>query len=215
MMNAYCSLLASDNYLKCIYGLYYSYLQTQSKYPMIILATDNLSPITFLLLDNLKIPYLKIPYMEFQQGNKFKCTFNKFFVWQLEQFEKILFLDADIIFVDNIDEYFNTMQIHHDCGPMFLLKPNNQIYLDLISDFYRNNFVTDEEVLIHYFNINNSSCHFPQNQIYHFAWSPKYIDYYNTYNSIKNMIDCIQKNKNIISLNDFIKWQKEQSNICK
>ena len=181
---------------------------------MIILATDNLSPTTFLLMDNLKIPYIKVPYIEFQNGNKFKCTLNKVHAWHLLEFEKILFLDADIIFVDNIDKYFDTMEVHTNCGPMFLLRPNDEIYMDLTSDVYSENFFTDEEILIHYFGITDSRCHFPQNQIYHFAWRPKYTEYYKTYDSIKNMINHIQKDKNTFSLNKFIEWQKEQQT-CK
>ena len=107
MNYCYCSLLTSDNYLKGVLGLAYSLKIVDSKYPFLVIITDNISEESIDILKENNISFIIKPLLLFQSHSEYVTTINKFYLYTLINFEKIIFIDADAFVLENIDKYFN------------------------------------------------------------------------------------------------------------
>ena len=122
MNYAYTTLLSSDDYLYGALGLYYSLQLSQTKYDFIMVVTDNVSLNTLEKLDSLNIKYRVFPDLrnyyfnvlvdehrlslntsEFFQIN----VMNRFYMFDLKEYDKLCYFDADILVRKNIDFIFN------------------------------------------------------------------------------------------------------------
>ena len=122
---AYTTLLGTDDYFLPVYALHKSLEMVGSKYPLIVMVMDTVSPTT---LDNLAengiefrvFPNLQseAPYYLATQFNgerdaiKYRDYFqimmmNKFYMYELTEYDKICYLDGDIVVRKNIDFVFN------------------------------------------------------------------------------------------------------------
>jgi hypothetical protein len=124
---AYATLLSSDDYLLGVLGLYYSLKYHQCEYPLVVMVTDHcdVSPRTIELLHSLNIKYhifkdLRNYYMddfaqnklEFNHGQHSVDLFqvnmmNKVYLWDLKEYDKVCYFDADILVGANIDFVFD------------------------------------------------------------------------------------------------------------
>ena len=115
---AYVSLLSSENYLKGILTLNYSLKLTNTKYPLVVLITENVAENKKILKifeqEQIAFKIIKqIVYCEEEQKN-FKNTSknyllntaSKIHIFDLNEYDKILYLDADILVLKNLDELF-------------------------------------------------------------------------------------------------------------
>lgn len=108
---AWCSLLATDQYLGGIIGLNYSLQKVKTKYPFFVMVTENLTQNTLSILDQENIPYKKIKlnnYKKKSDSHNYQVTLNKFYFLGYEEYNKICFIDADVVFLKNIDKIFNS-----------------------------------------------------------------------------------------------------------
>lgn len=114
---AYVTLLGSDNYLKGTLALYNSLKLNKCKYPLTVLITSGVSNkikeilisknINILLIDNVTISK-KIKLKNSQMGYaNWSKTFDKLRVFGLIQFDKIVFLDSDMMVMGNLDHLFS------------------------------------------------------------------------------------------------------------
>ena len=138
-MKKYCwtTLLATDDYVWGILGLYFSLQKVYSKYPLIPIVTDNISDETLKILDEVGIEYRIFPYKEFTKEitdnindevyHYYNCTINKFYIFSYTDFEKIIFLDGDVFVNSNIDFFFNFP--NHCCAkyPCDSFSPNVRV----------------------------------------------------------------------------------------
>ena len=104
---AYTSLLASDDYLYGVIGLYLSLQQVNSEYPFHLIVTDNISQACLDVLDELEMLYTIVPRVDFIcDYDNYLITLNKFHIYSLKQYDKVCFIDADALVKDNIDAVF-------------------------------------------------------------------------------------------------------------
>lgn len=116
MKYAYITLLNTEEYLNGVLVLNESLKIVNAKYPLIVAITDEISEGTQKLLNKRKIETIKIEKMEVPEGIKEKNskgifahwsnTFDKLKIFELTEFDKLVFLDSDMYIRKNIDELF-------------------------------------------------------------------------------------------------------------
>lgn len=135
---AYVGLLATDDsYLIGILGVAKALKRVNSKYPFYVLITDNISAKTENFLNNHGIQTIRkkavnIPEI-IKEKNKngdfshWTFAFDKLSVFELTQFDKIIFLDADAYVRKNIDILFEKNHMsatpNRKFGPSVTLPP--------------------------------------------------------------------------------------------
>jgi len=110
MKYSYVSILTTDSYVFGALALWKSLMDTQPKHPFHLLITPNLSKETMDLLEASKMKLIKItpiknPILDDPNDRRY-YNYSKLNMWSLTQFEKIVYLDADMIVLHNIDELF-------------------------------------------------------------------------------------------------------------
>lgn len=118
---AYTTLLGTDDYLMPICGLYKSLQMVNSKYPLVVMVLDSVSTETLMVLEELDIQYRVFPDLfstarltVMREGRTLLhheyfqiIMMNKFYCFELKDFDKVCYLDGDILVKKNIDFIFN------------------------------------------------------------------------------------------------------------
>lgn len=196
----YATLLSSDSYLPGVELLVASMKLVNSTYPLVVLVTEDLSDVVLNRLAELKLQTIKVSKVLtpdiIMQHNKsldprmaetWKFCLTKFAVWTLEQFDKVIMCDCDILFMKNCDhcfvmpemtaaldgEYFGLWpKFPHFNTGFFVVKPNRTVYENLIKfanaidpskiiDGYGRKYVlADQEILNLYYKdwVNHPEC---------------------------------------------------------
>eukprot|EP01018_Ginkgo_biloba_P022936 Gb_12721 [translate_table: standard] len=109
-------------------------------------------------VDNIENPYRNQP--DFNE--RFTLTLNKLYAWRLVEYERIVMLDADNVFLHNTDELFQCGQfcavfinpcIFHT--GLFVLQPSMDIFNDMLNQLAKgqeNKDGADQGFLVGYFN---------------------------------------------------------------
>ncbi|CAA7403589.1 unnamed protein product [Spirodela intermedia] len=109
------------------------------------------------VVENLRNPYEQ--QRNFNQ--RFRLTLNKLYAWSLVEYERIVMLDADNIFLQNTDELFGCGEfcavfinpcIFHT--GLFVLKPSAEVFKDMLHELEagrRNRDGADQGFLVSYF----------------------------------------------------------------
>lgn len=113
-MFAYVTFLSNRNYLDGVLALNKSLKLVKAKYPLFCLLSKNVEPdvVSELNSNGIDSIQLKECVTEDTGVNKdaayanWNYTFDKLYMWSLTQFEKIVFVDADMIVTANIDHLF-------------------------------------------------------------------------------------------------------------
>ena len=115
---AYVTLLTTDEFINGVIVLYNSWLKTKSKYSFYCIVTKDLSKknidiLSFMGINLIFKEKIEMPdeMVRYNMKHLKKCanwyqTFTKFYIFELEQFDKIVYLDCDIYIMKNIDEMF-------------------------------------------------------------------------------------------------------------
>ncbi len=115
-MRTYVTLLSESSYVKGVLKLYRSMQKVGCKYPLLCVCSKDIPPqdIQILLKKSILVHVLddRIDYNAqlLQNEHEFshwKFTFDKLQIWGLTQYEKLVFLDADMMLLSSIDELFN------------------------------------------------------------------------------------------------------------
>lgn len=154
-MYSYITLLSTNSYTIGVITLVKSLRKTNSKYPILCLITSDISSDNIkLLIDNM-IPYQRIhnikhPFADtLSENEKYKMyNYTKLRIFGLIEFKKIVFLDADMIILKNIDHLFERPHMsacnsggeiekykgwkYFNSGLM-VIDPSKEIYDDMIS----------------------------------------------------------------------------------
>ena len=119
---AYTTLLASNDYVYGVLGLYYSWKLTNSKYDFILIVTDNITQENLSIIECANIDYVIVPRYDFKnQNSRYNITWNKFYIYTLTQYKKVCFIDADAILIENIDSVFDAdTPAFMALGPIFI-----------------------------------------------------------------------------------------------
>lgn len=116
MKYSYITLLNTENYLKGVLCLNESLKRTQTKYPLTVAITEQISKKTIEILQENGIDIVYIDKMvvpeDIKEKNKkgifshWSNTFDKLKIFELTQFDKLVLLDSDMLVRKNIDELF-------------------------------------------------------------------------------------------------------------
>lgn len=131
IMKTYLTLLNSPKYLDGVLVMYDSLKRTHTKYPLTVLvtgaekltgeieilrrieATDN--NFKLIIKDHLILPKQLYSYLDSYGFEAWNNTFDKLLAFELEEFEKIVFLDSDMLIMQNIDNLFDSLDM--SCVP--------------------------------------------------------------------------------------------------
>lgn len=113
---AYVTYLGSDNYLTGVLALNYQLTKYQCKYPLVVLVTQNLADRTMkilhqknmstILVDQLNISSEIILNNRKKGLDNWNRTFEKLKLFGLTKYKKIVYLDADMLILGNLDKLF-------------------------------------------------------------------------------------------------------------
>ena len=168
----YCwvTLLGTDNFCGGVKMLRDSLQRVKSKYPLYVIATNNLSQSSFDFLEQENIPYRVFPYISFfcegdrnniwdtsqeqQENCWWNCTFSKIYAFLFTEFEKIIFVDADLEFISNCDNYFDFPIPAAFCSPYsegmrggtMLLEPGEKYFFECLNIGSQQGVVNDEVI---------------------------------------------------------------------
>lgn len=113
-MRAFVTLLSNDSYLKGVIALKRALQAVSSKYPLFCVLSISVDEYCQNLLEEQGVSCIRLNQssVDFpdQAGDYFShwsYTFDKLQIWGLMQFEKIVFLDSDMLILRNIDELFD------------------------------------------------------------------------------------------------------------
>ena len=184
---SYVTILTNDEYLYGVMLLSETLKQVNSKYPLTVLITDDVGAPTCEIMRQLGINYelidtISMPDVLYEENikihrqftNTWRNCFTKFKIFDLTQFDKIIFLDADVMVLKNLDdlfarshmtacidgEYFNIWPdyLHFNAGCM-VIEPSHETYLNLLetlktinhNEYKRLEVIADQEVLNFYY----------------------------------------------------------------
>lgn len=127
---SFLSILTSDNYILGLIVLYYSLLKTKTKYPFLVLLTPNISSKTLSILNTHSIQY-KILETEIlnptnvNKAHRWFRTYSKINIFNQIQFDKIVYLDVDMLVLKNIDSLFDKPHLSATIDGDPLIKNNS------------------------------------------------------------------------------------------
>lgn len=158
IQNNYCymTLVTENRYLPCVKRCNQAMKYLKSKYPYIVLVPDDNEYIqSELKKANIEYRLIKLDKFSKKDTNFYADTINKFQLLLFTEYDKICFLDADIIVYRNIDseldkEFEENIYIYSESkeiltGFIMLIKPEPEIYKFIVNNF--SHFKNDEEVL--------------------------------------------------------------------
>ena len=158
---SYVTLLTNDSYSYGVILLFESMKQVKTKYPLHVLVTPNVSNAILELLDQLQVTYSIVDFIPiskniYEYNHKlnpalatvWKNCWTKFRIFDQTQFDKIVFFDADIMILKNMDhlfqkphmtaaldgEYFNLWPgwDHFNAGCL-VIEPNHQEFENILN----------------------------------------------------------------------------------
>jgi alpha-N-acetylglucosamine transferase len=150
---AFVSIITSDDYLRGLLVLHRSLIDINTQYPFLTLITEDISVDTVSVLDKHHIPYKIIKTKinnptDVDQSHRWFPTYSKLNVFDQTQYDKVVYLDADMLILRNIDELFKfphmsaviaggmlpgkSTRKHLNSG-MFVLEPSRELFEDMMS----------------------------------------------------------------------------------
>lgn len=183
---SYITLLTNDSYVYGIVLLVESMKQVDTQYPLHVMVTKQVSAPTLKILNQLGVTYSQVdeimtPQYIFNHNMSiepeisitWKACLTKFHVFDMINYDKIVFLDADLYIMKNLDhlfelphmtaaldgEYFGLWQgwPHFNSGCV-VIEPSHQLYCDLLNfaanmnpDTLPNYVIADQEILNLYY----------------------------------------------------------------
>jgi glycogenin len=109
---SYITVLSTDHYVEGVVVLAKSLHRVGSHYPFWVLTTPNLKPETLEQLDRHGIQRREVPPIVVETDvpehqRRWQWTYVKLHIFNQTQFAKLVYLDADMLVYENLDELFN------------------------------------------------------------------------------------------------------------
>ena len=162
-MYSYVCVLSTDNYLDGVLVLNENLKQLKSKYPLLCLINENISEDTRSILTKFNIKYKVCNALlpTNMSDRRWKYTFDKLNIFNLTEYEKIVYLDSDFLILDNLDHLFNIERFSmvkdckkdFYCSALMVVMPNMKDYFGLIDLFNKNerDGIGDQDLINEYF----------------------------------------------------------------
>jgi alpha-N-acetylglucosamine transferase len=150
---SFVSIITGDDYLPGLLVLHKSLANTDTKYPFLVLITKDISTSTMSTLDKYHVSH-KTVEMEIDnptnvdRSHRWFPTYSKLNVFDQTQYDKVVYLDADMLILRNIDELFEhkhmsaviaggmlpgkSLRRHLNSG-MFVIEPSRKLFEDMIN----------------------------------------------------------------------------------
>lgn len=112
---AYVTILhSSEAYVCGAIALAQSLLQTNTTKHLLLLADNSITPKSLDALnaagwDIMKIDRIRSPFAE--KGSYNEWNYSKLRIWQLANYDKVIFIDSDLLILKNIDSFFALPQL--------------------------------------------------------------------------------------------------------
>jgi len=112
MKKSFVTYLGSDNFLPGVLALDYSLKKFNPHAELLVLVVENISADIILLLEKnsfqtRRIQEIKNPYQPELEERGLRCMFSKLNIFGLTEFDKIVYIDADMLVCENIDSLFD------------------------------------------------------------------------------------------------------------
>ena len=111
------TFLGTDEYLTGVLVLNQCLKNVGSKYPLTVLASDSVNNESLNILKRNKISYIIkkdfVPSSEVSKNNSdygtphWNKTFGKLYIFGMTEFDKIVYIDSDMLLIKNVDNLFN------------------------------------------------------------------------------------------------------------
>ena len=116
-MRAFVTLLSNEAYLQGVIALKRALTAVGTRYPFYCVLSMSVDENLQRTIEDEDIPCIRLSQTSVEELNQdgeqfshWSFTFDKLQIWGLTQFERIIFLDSDMLILRNIDELF-------DCPP--------------------------------------------------------------------------------------------------
>jgi len=173
-MKCYVCVLSTDEYLDGVLILSENLKHLGAHYELLCLVNENITKDSRKTLENFNIKTKNINKIKFGKNSydvsysihsHWKNTFDKLNVFSLTEYEKIVYLDSDLLILENIDNLFNEEHItmsrdlpwHYDKfnSGIMVLEPNMDDYNNLIKIVKKkdeqNEQIGDQDIINEYF----------------------------------------------------------------
>lgn len=220
MNYSYISLLTNNEFMPALIAMLDSYNQVKTNYPMAVMvlpevSKENRDIINFLGAEVIEVSQLHPTKIttEFKGtedlGRSYHTCMCKLHLFRLIQFDKVIYIDADMVFIHNIDELFNNNGLSAVPDPgysknncyfnagLLVIEPSLEVFnslLNIMENYstkenwktilgYDTSKLDDQQILYEYF--------YSWNTDYHLHLNSKYntmLSYYNWYNE-KNLYE--------------------------
>lgn len=110
---AYATVITKDFYLPFLIRQKQLMEKFGCKYPFVAIISDSISENTKIELKKYNIQYKEVPTLKFkcsEENTRYEDTLNKFHCFNLTEYDKVFFLDADIILFENLDYLFDKIE---------------------------------------------------------------------------------------------------------
>lgn len=169
-MYSYVCVLSTNDYLDGVLVLNENLKRLKSKYPLLCLISQNINDETRHILDEFEIKYKVAPALDvngIDAPGRWKFTFDKLNIFNLTEYEKIVYLDSDFLILENLDHLFDIKKFAmvcdatHDhkyfCSALMVIMPNKDDYNGLVNLFNKKNEehaegIGDQDIINEYFN---------------------------------------------------------------
>ena len=165
-MKKYVCVLSSNSYLDGLLVINECLKKNDSNYSLICLINEKISKKTINIIKNKNIDYklinsLKGTYKDFYNPQWY-YSFDKINVFNLIEYEKIVYLDLDLFLDKNIDELFDFDDLYMASDNPFtngfnsgvmVIKPSNEDYVSMINLLEKNpnKYKGDQDIINEYF----------------------------------------------------------------
>ncbi|EAL63970.1 hypothetical protein DDB_G0286945 [Dictyostelium discoideum AX4] len=114
--NVYVTFADNAEYLKGIVALRMSMINTKCNYGLIVFVTKQVEqqdrePLQLLDCDVREIEMVDIPKEVSVQIDRWRPAFTKFRAWQLVEYERVIWLDSDMLLLKSLDHLFDLVDI--------------------------------------------------------------------------------------------------------
>lgn len=108
-MKTYMSVLSTNDYLPGALVINKCLKLTKTQHPFTLLITPNISEhsISILKKNNIQIKKIDGVFLKNHKIDKWYFTFSKLNIFSQTQFEKIVYIDLDMVITENLDHLFN------------------------------------------------------------------------------------------------------------
>lgn len=143
------TLLSTNNdYYWGVIGLYYSLQKHNPEIPFCVIVLEDIKDEILQILSCHGIQYKRFPRIDFDNVNEnyLHTTFNKFYALMFDEYDKVLFIDADILVSNDISYYFNfeipdyiltsKLPTNYVSNAVGLYKPNAEYFHYLVQNIH-------------------------------------------------------------------------------